>query len=1696
MASPLLDLANSEGFRKKLLTRNLTPYAKAPNRPTQPIDTEYVQSNSSVQDSPDKLIDEPSFANKLFPLNQYGNEGGYKQVPDPGALLNTKSNEGEYGYQDANIVDQSIPESQKWKPLNVFSNGNEVALDGAEFFGSLNRPVSTNTQNNQPYPTTFVSSTYTPVSILLSQDPGGSNGLLSQDSFIARLGAQTLRREFRDRIAAQIRQDTLGRANILNVSSGTDIVNILTGVVPIIEPVYTITVTANPILAATNFALRLGGSILPVSPIPGSYFDPNTTLGQPTTIQQISNAFRRSGVGKFFNRLMGGGETGSQIMFNNMGAGQRSQLFKNIDFNRYKPNFPRNFFQRLGGALVGTVSDNSNFYVGSITSNPSQVFSPVGDVPVNQFGVEQQSPVYGPSELAQLYEGPSQSVRLGANGPTYSNGGGIEGGFTWVSPKYRGNAGKKVGINGEITEQDEDFRPSSYVNTESVNNEFRQGSILDDTQRLIDSQPQGGKRLQHVGNAIDQVSKVFNDGYKELTKGSRVYRYVGAIGQEVGTEYCRVFAKDLPYLQYNDLQKTDGITTEGRRFAYSVLDKTYNLNIAPNKQEGGQDSTNIVGDINNAVAKKYMFSLENLAWRTSSTPGFSTSDLPVCERGPNGGRVMWFPPYGLTFSESVSANWQGSDFLGRPEPIYTYKNTSRGGQLSWQIVVDHPSILNVIVNKVLSNETNKTRIDSILESFFAGCRKYDIYELAKKYVTINPNDLFELQQVISSKEMTREQIIYTRTTLESGAFSPGSQAQPLAQEGSGGNTNLNFDDYLQLGFYYGNDYPKPKTDINYNEEYTRYITEDKPEYTKKSNSGETATFFDTVVTPNYDVINQFAIELGKQLEVNTQGTVTIDVDSSCSAPATQGYNKSLSQRRIDAMIKFFTENPATSKFVKNQRLLVRPQNAFGENTNAEPLVSKTTSAPYTLPFDIGKRVNCTDKDQNTVGGDTQVGSNDVFTVPAMACRRSFISKIVSTLNNPQSGPNGQGTPGGQTNPTGGPRPIIGLTGTLSATTETIPILTPEWKPKDNITKKVVRALLTECDYFEVIKETTPMVFDNLKDKLKFFQPSFHSITPEGLNSRLTFLQQCMRPGDTIPTIKSDGETQTLNYNKDASNTSFGAPPVLVLRIGDFYNTKIIPDGLNISYEGLDLNPEGIGVQPMIATISLQFKFVGGSGLKESVDKLQNALTFNYYANTEIYDDRADVTDIESSRVLDQIFLEGQIPPPIPGVNSAAPNNGQDNNSTIGNIVSNVTDTSGNTTGVLSYSTFMKKVVSDTQTYFTNVVNKTKESVNQYNNAVRQQWMLERNYTNGKFAISTIDETSILFGKPSNIEKRFDTIFGELVKNIKDDQEGFIEYISEPSKNLSPKLIRAIKENYSNFVSRKRGSFENAISTITQSLVNEEQSYLQTLGRLNTILYSATSGDTGTDGLQAKNGPVRIYVTSGTTDVHKSSSSQNTFLELVEDTVKIKDSIENFNTVIESNKKFTYPATSTEYEGVLVFATTNGKSNAVTVQEVFNPFSNNPQFDSKPFRRVYMIVSDDVLDEKKYETFKQEIIGNVLGNKALLGDGSVDIEAIFDTYWIRTVRPIFLEENNITKSFIENLEKNDLKDYLIYTPFDLDKQRNLTFTSIDPSGPQQIKTKENLIKGLANTTNQNTNVLTWNDSNGNLPNAYISKAKLN
>lgn len=160
-----------------------------------------------------------------------------------------------------------------------------------------------------------------------------------------------------------------------------------------------------------------------------------------------------------------------------------------------------------------------------------------------------------------------------------------------------------------------------------------------------------------------------------------------------------------------------------------------------------------------------------------------------------------------------------------------------------------------------------------------------------------------------------------------------------------------------------------------------------------------------------------------------------------------------------------------------------------------------------------------------------------------------------------------------------------------------------------IVTKVFQPVYRECDYFYYLEKNTPFIYSSLKEKLKYFSPGFHSTTPEGLNSRLTFLHQCTRQGPAIdPSVSK-------------SNLAFGRPPILILRIGDFFHTKMVIESMSITYdEGVlwDLNPEGIGVQPRIASVSLTVSYLGGHSLMSPIRELQNALGYNFYANTEVF----------------------------------------------------------------------------------------------------------------------------------------------------------------------------------------------------------------------------------------------------------------------------------------------------------------------------------------------------------------------------------------------------------------------------------------------------------------------------------------------
>ena len=658
--------------------------------------------------------------------------------------------------------------------------------------------------------------------------------------------------------------------------------------------------------------------------------------------------------------------TPSNNLIDHLNDFQQNRLFTHsLKFNKYRPDYSR---VKLHGSVDNIIP---YYYVGSSSSEPGTLESPSGAIPSDVFGREVKSLVYGPSTVAKELETVNgdalwKHYLFGLNGMNYDDGGGLAGGFTWFGHKSFASIEAPMGM----------------LYTRSFNKPKRRGGLLDQTQKLIDSAPlMGGARRKHAGHAIDQTSKVFNDGYKDIGKGSGAKFIDKAIlGGVNASEFCRTWTKDNPYYTFKNLQKSGGLLRGNKD---SVLTNTFNLNIGPSI------GSNIDDTVDSKNVKKYMFSIENLAWR--GAPELDT--LPMSEKGPNGGRVMWFPPYDISISDTNSTQWSPTTFLGRTEPIYTYNSTERMGSLSFKIVVDHPSILNVIVDKELKSVPDQSA-DSVIESFIAGCSEFDIYELADKY-----GDFLSLVEL--------EEISMTA-----------SQLSPPVQE-----------------------------------------TNEPPQ------TGSTGT-----------------------------GNVGGELEGS------------------------------------------------GVDVGGETIIDETSESMQILE---------------------DLANNKSYNIAT----------------------------GGKIN-----------------------------------AKKVLTKLLAEQNYFKHLEENEEFVYASLKRQLKHFHPSFHSMTPEGLNSRLTFLLQCGRPGRTIPVVSSDGES--MDETTAANNTAFGAPPICVLRIGDFYHTKVAIDNVSLSYEPLifDLNPEGIGVQPMIANVQMNFKFIGGQSLKGPVSKLQNALTHNFFANTEVYDSRAEESE--------------------------------------------------------------------------------------------------------------------------------------------------------------------------------------------------------------------------------------------------------------------------------------------------------------------------------------------------------------------------------------------------------------------------------------------------------------------------------------
>lgn len=1348
--------------------------------------------------------------------------------------------------------------SNLYKPIEYFVN---------EDFTTIPRRA-----NLALYPAFLIDQDHSFISIMKTED-------YENESELMKFAAWNIRNNPQGPLYGRLRQNlytaTAGKVRVFDALQGntSTAINLITGREPLIEGNTSITVNSSILLKGVDFLQTVAGVEFPWSVIPGDYLSNprNPIINRPEKTTEAGKLIQdiAGGLGSLLGiaRRPTVTRKPSDLFIEYMGRRQKSILYDNLSYSKYGPDYTTtarsqntskvfNFIDNVGeniNKVLGLEAPNKYAYIGDDRGiNVKDAMSDFNDRQI-------RSSYY----LGMLFD-PVQ-VNAFLRTKNIGEGGSIGGKLTWISSKSQ----NKLGENN-VEYQSEG---SQFSETLSTNYAFREDSILGLTQEILETLPtEGGASRSHVANVIDQTSRVFREDDKMMSRGSAV-KYVDKFtGTESGVEYARVWTKDRSYMNYSDTMKRTGMS---RKFDSSTFSNAWNLNIYPNSNgNGGFDSssTNMSkGKGDGFYAKKYMFSIENLAWKTSNTPGFTYNDLPYCERGPNGGRVMWFPPYGLKVQEQNSAKWEENIFLGRPEPVYTYQNASRTGSIEFKVVVDHPSILNLMVKDLFKNMSDE-EADNYINAFFAGAEDVDFYGLIRKYTTLTEDDVKKIQTYLNGNKDTNTITKY-KTVIRPIPNTPTPKNEPKVVS-------------IGTQLYFKNDYPNPKsmdivTESTYEKLNSDYIS-DKSNYmitlntgldslsagapngwtTKqsvdyKSLSGKLAATRPTdealtlIKTETIDKINQKFNELASNYGVfradladikegisgKTISNISINLGSRTSSPGSKNYNLKLAYRRSYSVIKDILNKIANTEADAETALkLVKWEGPTSTDTEK---VEKITPIPFDSLGYVGYKGDLTfefvaNAGEQPVGTTQDCSDNYVLNSPELSqtapvpfgCRETSViikyeqkdPDTVDTDDEPLETIVTE-TTGGQTGP---PTP-----------------------PIDEM-KRIIMKTLSECYYFKKLEEDSPIQFSSLKEKLRYFHPSFHSTTPEGLNSRLTFLQQCLRPGETLP-IKGISDIADLN----ARNTTFGPPPICVMRIGDFYHSKVAIKDINITFDEdlWDLNPEGIGVQPMIASVTLQVNFIGGHGLAKPVERLQNALSSNFYANTEVYDPRSISTEKtiggEDVEKFTKEFLDTLVKEDAQRKNDTS----QEPTSTEKSVTEGVfigelelLDTISDT-GSLSYDDLVKSLYDGVISYNNTFVSEYNSTINKYGLTLSSIILspLYRSINNYTIQNGTGTETVQLFGeypKASELEvlkRDFKSIILDKIKNSN------ISDIFRFDKDLKDTILRQTEALLNPYVYKKIGEIIDGISDNSIKTIGKRNKVIITLDKLNFII------ETGHDG---------------------------------------------------------------------------------------------------------------------------------------------------------------------------------------------------------------------------------------------------------
>jgi len=203
-----------------------------------------------------------------------------------------------------------------------------------------------------------------------------------------------------------------------------------------------------------------------------------------------------------------------------------------------------------------------------------------------------------------------------------------------------------------------------------------------------------GSQLQ--GNLVPRGILTANEGaYIKGGSPENILRPQQAQGMKIGTPES-MMAQTVAGNPLNDVEFQAG--TKGIRHIMKTIKNSDAANFTINYDV--QNSRKyIIGTNNDGTPKvaRQRFTIAN-----PYKPG-NAKKLVFSLKNYSSGAEFYFPPYIQSYSDSYGANWNAVNFLGRPEAVYTYNNSSRDGTISFVVLTDYSQ--NLVIGKDFNSDS-------------------------------------------------------------------------------------------------------------------------------------------------------------------------------------------------------------------------------------------------------------------------------------------------------------------------------------------------------------------------------------------------------------------------------------------------------------------------------------------------------------------------------------------------------------------------------------------------------------------------------------------------------------------------------------------------------------------------------------------------------------------------------------------------------------------------------------------------------------------------------------------------------------------------------------------------------------------------------------------------------------------------------